>query len=155
MRPPFLENYSPLTLTVVGGAVAVVGSLLIVHVSLWIAGWNPENWLMVHVPTVLCPLLIAPPMIYWHSRAIQEVARQRREMERMNARLTEALAEVRELSGLLPVCAWCHRLRDDQGYWSRVDAFLERHTKAEVTHGICPECLSRELAEFNRRTPEA
>ena len=54
------------------------------------------------------------------------------------AMVLKALANVRELSGLLPVCAWCHRMRDDEGYWQDVESFLARHT--EVTHSICPEC---------------
>lgn len=141
-------------LALVGGAVAVLASLLIVHFSMWITDCHPESWLMINVTTVLCPALIAPPMIYWHGAVIQENVRQRRELELMNDRLTKALADVRELSGLLPVCAWCHRLRDDQGYWSKVDSFLERHTRAEITHSICPECMVREISDFNSHHPE-
>jgi hypothetical protein len=153
VRAPFLERHSPLTLALVGGLFAVVASLLIVHLTMWATGTEPENWLLIHLTTILCPALIAPPMIYWHGAAIQEVARQRREMEALNDRLTKAMAEVRELTGLLPVCAWCHKLRDDQGYWSRVDAFLERHTRAEITHGVCPDCMKRAISEFKCERP--
>lgn len=59
-----------------------------------------------------------------------------------NAALRIALSEVRTLSGLLPICAWCSKIRDDEGYWNRVDDYLGSHTNAQVTHSICSECAS-------------
>jgi hypothetical protein len=97
---------------------------------------------------ILCPALIAPPMIYFYAKALHEVARQRKALLESNAKLEETLGEVRELRGLLPVCAWCHKVRDDEGYWNRVDSFLEKHTRAQVTHGICPACQSREFPAY-------
>lgn len=61
----------------------------------------------------------------------------------LNRRLTAALAEVRELKGLLPVCAWCHNLRDEAGHWHTMEVFLANRTKASTTHGICPSCEAR------------
>lgn len=69
--------------------------------------------------------------------------RLRTELERrqhMIGELEDALEQVRTLRGLLPVCAWCTRIRDDAGYWERLDSYVSRHTPAEFTHGICPEC---------------
>ncbi|MBW3565112.1 MAG: tetratricopeptide repeat protein [Acidobacteria bacterium] len=55
--------------------------------------------------------------------------------------LSLALGQVKTLRGLLPLCAWCHRkVRDDEGNWTRLETFVQRHTDAEVTHSICPEC---------------
>lgn len=150
MPPSLLERHPPLVVSLAGGAISIVASLLLTHLSCWIAGIDMEDWLFISATAVLCPALIAPPIIYVHCRAIQEIARQRGELAAMNTRLTNALSEVRELSGLLPVCAWCHKVRDDQGYWNKVDAFLERHTRAEVTHSICPECKAREIARFDQ-----
>lgn len=84
-------------------------------------------------------------MVYFYAKALHEVARQRRALLESKVQLEEALGEVRELRGLLPVCAWCHQVRDDEGYWSRVDSFLEKHTRAQVTYGICPSCRAREF----------
>ncbi len=67
------------------------------------------------------------------------------EWRRVSARLAEVLEKVRTLHGLLPICAWCKRIRDDQGYWAQVEAYLQAHTDAEFTHGICPECLQKEI----------
>jgi hypothetical protein len=54
------------------------------------------------------------------------------------------LEHVKTLRGLLPICAWCKRIRDDSGYWSQVETYLRSHTEANFTHGICPDCLERE-----------
>ncbi len=66
------------------------------------------------------------------------------ELRRVSARMAEALEKVKTLHGLLPICAWCKRIRDDQGYWSQVEAYVHEHTGADFTHGICPECLEKE-----------
>lgn len=60
--------------------------------------------------------------------------------DRTIAELQRALDEVRTLQGLLPMCAWCKKVRDDQGYWDDVASYIARHTDASVSHGICPEC---------------
>jgi GAF domain-containing protein len=66
------------------------------------------------------------------------------ELRRVAAGLAEALEQVKTLSGLLPICAWCKRIRDDKGYWSQVEAYVHEHTGADFTHGICPECLEKQ-----------
>jgi len=58
--------------------------------------------------------------------------------------LEESLARVRLLQGLLPVCAWCKRIRNDQDYWQSVEEYMVEVTDCKVTHGICPTCLERE-----------
>jgi PAS domain S-box-containing protein len=62
------------------------------------------------------------------------------EREQLIVQLKEALANVKTLSGLLPMCAWCKRIRDDQGAWSEVEHYVRRQTAADFTHGICPDC---------------
>lgn len=57
--------------------------------------------------------------------------------------LKDALTHVRELSGLLPICASCKRVRDDRGYWQDVAVYMRDHLNAEITHGICPQCAQR------------
>jgi hypothetical protein len=58
----------------------------------------------------------------------------------LEMRIQDALAEIKTLSGLLPICAWCKRIRDDDGHWTQLEAFVKDRTEAEFTHGICPEC---------------
>lgn len=65
------------------------------------------------------------------------------------ASLAEALGRVKVLSGLVPVCAWCRKVRSDDGYWQQIEAYLTSRTEASFTHGICPDCLHR----FEEREP--
>jgi len=59
--------------------------------------------------------------------------------------LEQALARVRRLQGLLPICAYCKRIRDDQNYWNQVETYLAEHTDVQFSHGICPSCYERVL----------
>jgi len=59
------------------------------------------------------------------------------------AELEQALAKVKTLSGLLPICAGCKRIRDDQGYWSQVEGFIQEHSDARFTHSMCPDCMNK------------
>jgi len=93
-------------------------------------------------------LVIASSVFIWRRR--QELLEQVRERERAENEkaalipaLEKALQEVQALSSLLPVCAWCKRIRDDDGSWNQVDAYLRKHTSIPVTHGICPDCAAR------------
>jgi phosphoserine phosphatase RsbU/P len=63
--------------------------------------------------------------------------------------LQEALANVRRLTGLLPMCSYCKRIRDDDDYWQKLEAYLSKHSDAQFTHGICPDCFARESDALN------
>jgi DNA-binding response OmpR family regulator len=54
--------------------------------------------------------------------------------------LEAALAKVKTLSGLLPICASCKKIRDDKGYWTQIESYIRHHSEAEFSHGFCPEC---------------
>ncbi len=57
--------------------------------------------------------------------------------------LQDAMAKIKLLRGLLPMCAWCKKVRDDNGYWKKVETYVEEHSDASFTHGICPDCLKK------------
>jgi hypothetical protein len=59
------------------------------------------------------------------------------------AELQKALKKVKTLSGFLPICASCKKIRDDQGYWNQIEAYISEHSEAEFSHGICPECAQK------------
>ncbi len=59
--------------------------------------------------------------------------------------LQDALAQVKQLSGLLPICAWCKKVRNDRNYWEKVETYLTSHSEVRFTHGICPECLEQQI----------
>jgi PAS domain S-box-containing protein len=66
-----------------------------------------------------------------------------KEREALITELQEALSKIKTLSGLLPICAWCKKIHDDKGYWKKVETYVEEHSDASFTHGICPECLKK------------
>ena len=61
--------------------------------------------------------------------------------------LQQALGSVRTLTGLLPICAYCKRIRDDQDYWKQIEHYLSEHSNARFSHGICPDCMQKHLPE--------
>ncbi len=88
------------------------------------------------------------------SKDITERKRLEQERDDYIVRLQEALANVRTLSGLLPICAHCKHIRDDEGYWHRVEHYVQKHTHAEFSHGICPDCARKLYPEVARRFEE-
>jgi PAS domain S-box-containing protein len=81
----------------------------------------------------------------------QEIAERRRaeaERESLIVELKEALSSIKTLSGLIPICAACKRIRDDYGYWTQLEVYLREHSEAEFSHGICPDCMTRLYPEF-------
>lgn len=76
-------------------------------------------------------------------RDVTQEKQARAERESLIAQLQGALARERTLSGLLPICAWCGKVRDDEGYWKRLERYIAEHSLAQFTHGICPECAAR------------
>ena len=62
--------------------------------------------------------------------------------------LTETLDNVKTLKGLLPICASCKKVRDDQGYWTQIESYIYKHSDAEFSHGICPDCAQKLYPEL-------
>jgi len=73
------------------------------------------------------------------------------EREKLITDLQTALRQIRTLSGLLPICAWCKKIRDDEGYWKMIDVYVSEHSDAQFTHGICPDCLKKVSEETYER----
>jgi DNA-binding response OmpR family regulator len=70
------------------------------------------------------------------------------ELEKRNAELQQAVAKVNILSGLLPICSHCKKIRNDHGYWEQVEIYITEHSDAEFSHGLCPGCLEQLYPEF-------
>ncbi len=78
--------------------------------------------------------------IYGVSRDVTEARQAQEALVLERDRLQEALGKVKKLSGLLPICASCKKIRNDQGYWSQIESYIRDHSEAQFSHGICPEC---------------
>ncbi|MDH5589242.1 MAG: response regulator [Gemmatimonadota bacterium] len=88
-------------------------------------------------------------------RPVVEMALHKHKMELERKELTEklqaALNEVAQLRGLLPVCAWCKKVRDDDGYWETLEEYLSRHLETTYSHGICPSCQDQVMENILER----
>jgi phosphoserine phosphatase RsbU/P len=63
--------------------------------------------------------------------------------------LEAALAQVRQLQGLLPICAWCKKIRDGDNHWHLVEDYLMNHAEIQFSHGICPDCLREQMGDYS------
>ncbi len=81
---------------------------------------------------------------------ITESKKAEEEREKLIIELQDALAKIKTLSGLLPICSSCKKIRDDKGYWNQIEVYIETHSDAEFTHSFCPDCMQKlypEIAE--------
>lgn len=151
-------------LTPLGVAVGVLYAALVL-LSLW-SPW-PRLPLMVALGctmlTILGFFLSASSGILWMAIANRGLAllsiwiiaslcllhtRADRERDRLIRELTDALEQVQTLRGLLPTCASCKKVRDDKGYWNRLELYVEAHSQALFTHTLCPECEKKWFPEL-------
>lgn len=104
--------------------------------------WELDEIIAPMIALACCLLVFA--IRRW--RDLVEETRRRGEALEKNeiliAELREALAAVKRLEGLIPICANCHSIRDDSGYWRRVDQYLQERTDALFSHSICPKCMA-------------
>jgi DNA-binding response OmpR family regulator len=71
-----------------------------------------------------------------------------KEQQELISKLQAALAEIKTLKGLIPICASCKKIRNDEGFWDQLESYLSKHTDAVLTHGLCPECFHKAMAEI-------
>ena len=94
-------------------------------------------------------------MIILHDVTLQRLAEEER--ERLITELKSALADVKTLSGLLPICASCKKIRDDNGYWQNLERYIQEHSQAQFSHGICDDCIEKLYPDLsvNRSSPKS
>jgi PleD family two-component response regulator len=83
-------------------------------------------------------------------RAEDALRAKERQQQELISHLEEALAEIKTLRGFIPICASCKKIRDDEGYWNQLEAYISERTDAVFSHGLCPECAEQARAEMKR-----
>ena len=78
----------------------------------------------------------------------EKLNNQMRELHKKNIELEKARREIKILSGLLPICSYCKNIRDDTGYWNKLEQFIQTHSDADFTHSICPECFEKHFSHL-------
>ncbi len=96
--------------------------------TIWLATWN---------------ILIQFVLFVIFATVISQIKEIMGEYRFVNAELQKALAEVNRLSGLLPICSWCKKIRDEHGQWHQMEAYIADHSEADFSHGICPDCARK------------
>jgi hypothetical protein len=106
---------------------------------------------------IASPLRNANGVIIAGIEAVRDITERKKfeaEREMLVRELKETLAKIKVLSGMLPICAWCKKVRDDKGYWKKVETYIEEYSDASFTHGICPECIERVKMEEEKEEDE-
>jgi len=83
------------------------------------------------------------------SRDIEEKKHAEEEREKLINELQEALKEIKTLRGILPLCSFCKKIRDDKGYWEQVDVYIYKHSQADISHSVCPECAKEHYPDLD------
>lgn len=120
----------------------------------YLAAWRKEALLSGSAVSALVLLSVA---VAWLARTTwRRQLQAQAEREHLIDELTAALAEVKQLKGMLPICGHCKKIRDDQGYWKHLESYLSEHSEATFTHGVCPDCAQELRREFlaSRERPD-
>ena len=70
------------------------------------------------------------------------------ELKRQSRELQRAMAEVKTLRGIIPICSYCKKIRDDKGAWTQMEEYINSHSESEFSHGVCPECYKKQMEEM-------
>ncbi|MHB0997359.1 MAG: cache domain-containing protein [Elusimicrobiales bacterium] len=97
----------------------------------------------VLISLVACLLILSFLVVLVHTETARETAE----------KMLQLREEVRTLSGIVPICAGCKKIRDDKGYWERVEVYVAQHTHAEFSHGLCPDCMKRLYPQYAEDNP--
>jgi PAS domain S-box-containing protein len=109
---------------------------------------------IIHVENTASPLRDSTGKIIAGVEVIRNITSRKKaeeEREKLILELQDALAKIKTLSGMLPICASCKKIRDDKGYWSQIEAYISEHSEAEFSHGVCPECAKKLYPEYYKK----
>lgn len=100
-----------------------------------------ENYELDELITVA--IFLAFALIIFIGRRMKEFQIASQLMQKKNKKLEEAIAEIKQLKGIIPICASCKMIRDDDGYWHQVEVYVKEHSDAEFSHGLCTDCVEK------------
>jgi integral membrane sensor domain MASE1 len=112
-----------------------------------LAGAPPPEWVL-RSQVVSCVIAASFLLL---AAEVAERKRIARENAALILELQQALAEIKTLRGFIPICAWCHKVRNDAGYWQQIESYLHTHTEATFSHGICPVCEELAYEELDEQ----
>lgn len=123
------------------------------------------NWRLIS--QISCAILSLVLFLLWHNRKLKnivaaktdelnilnenleaKVKKRTQELTELNTQLNQSLEEIKTLRGIIPICSYCKKIRDDEGSWKQLEAYLHSHSHAEFSHGACPECYKNQMEEI-------
>lgn len=123
-----------------------ISAVGITALALLISGHG--SWFLGMTIASVCAIIIAPLVSYYVFGLHLRVEVRERQLSEANARLEEALGQVRQLSGLLPICSSCKRIRNQDGSWDQLESYIETHSEADFTHSLCPHCYEKAMGQI-------
>ena len=91
-------------------------------------------------------------LIFCVCRDITHRKQAEKEREKLIQELQEALKEIKTLRGILPLCSFCKKIRDDKGYWEQVDVYIHKYSQADISHSVCPACMKKHYPDIDIQT---
>jgi hypothetical protein len=137
-----------------GPRVAAVALLIVAVIGVWNTnqGRGPYTLITALPAEQLIRVQATLSVVIFSIMTLAAAVAERRQVAhqriKLISELEQALAEIKTLQGLIPICGWCKKIRDDQGLWQQIEVYLRAHTSAKFSHGICPECLEGQLADL-------
>ena len=112
---------------------------------------GPEGqlWFEAHI-SPLKKIEGQPRMVAWVAFNITELRNTILEKDSLIDQLQKAINEIKTLRGILPICTFCKKIRDDKGYWNQIEDYLNEHSDADLSHGICPDCAKKHHPQYSK-----
>lgn len=120
--------------------VSLVGTAL----SWLLYGIDTKSMLVALLGTAICSSGIAAVIFLKFSGKIRAIREEGIRLENIQRELRLAISRKKELSGMIPICSYCHKIRDDKGFWNQVETYIERNTNTLIEPFMCPECEKRQ-----------
>jgi PAS domain S-box-containing protein len=105
----------------------------------------------IDVSVMIAPIKDSAGKVIGASKIARDITERKRaetELEKKRLQLQKALDEVRTLRGIIPICSYCKEIRDDKGYWNKLEKYISEHSEAQFSHGICDKCMKKLYPQF-------
>ena len=136
----WLEKYGAGKAAIAVTLTAVISSVAItLFIEYTTNNVSPVGFIIAAV----VPLLVAPPTAYYTFHMVERVIVSERQLK-------EAMEEINILSGMIPICAQCKNVRDDEGFWHQIESYMSSHSEAQFSHGLCPGCAAEAMEQARR-----
>ncbi len=142
----FLKSYGCIKTNIIVSGTIALFSVTLTSLALWVfQGYIDVLGIYI---SIFAPLIIFPLPAHLFFKKVLKLDAAEQALREKNLALEQALSQVKQLSGLLPICANCKKIRDDDNYWQEVDVYIKKHSNADFSHSLCPDCVQELYGEY-------